>query len=104
MTRSQAENWVIVSAATVGGTYAYLKWKGEAKTPVGEMVTAWGVVYFTLALVATAAPGVGAGLAIIIMTSDLLANTPKLVNVLKAAGIPTSGQTSPTPKGAPSHG
>lgn len=96
VTQGKAETWVIVSAATVGGCYAYLKWQGKTQTPVSEFVTAWGVVFFSLSLVATAVPGLAGGLALIIMTSDLLGNMPSLWSVIKDSGIPVQGQ-APAP-------
>ncbi len=85
MTTSAANRWVVVSAVTVGGIYGFQTIKGNAKAGVGEFVTAWGVVFFVLALVATGAPGLAGAMAILIMVADLLANTPALANLITQA-------------------
>lgn len=71
-----------------GGTYAYLRWQGSGKAaPISRFVTAWGVVYVGLSIMALAAPGVAAGFAILVLTADLLANLPDLAaQVNKAEG------------------
>jgi hypothetical protein len=52
--------------------------RGAHATPVQTFVTAWGVVYVVLSVMALAAPGVAAGFAMLVMTADLLANVPDL--------------------------
>lgn len=80
VTSGQADQWIIASAAVTGGIYAYLKWRGAQTAPVPVFVTAWGVVYVTLSLMALPAPGLGAGFAMLVMVSDLLANGKDLAD------------------------
>jgi hypothetical protein len=88
VTRSQADQWIIASAVVTGGTYAYLRWQGSAKAaPIGRFVTAWGVVYVGLSIMALASPGIAAGFAMLVLVADLLANLPDLAaQINKALG------------------
>lgn len=87
MNQASAERWVTVSALTVAIVYAYRRitegaQQGTLKNvlgigtpvPLGQFMTAWGVTYLTVAIIASAAPPFGGGLAILIMASDLLGN------------------------------
>lgn len=94
MTKGSGQRWLITSATVVGGTYAYMKWQGRTDTPVQEFVTAWGAVYFVLALVTEASPQFGGAFAALVMVSDLLDNAPRLIDALHQAQIPTT----PTPR------
>ena len=42
---------------------------------VGKFITAWGFTFFVIAIIATASPGLGASIAILVATSDFLANS-----------------------------
>jgi hypothetical protein len=93
MTSDQAEKWVIASALTVAGVYAYRRMTetpgkppvtgkqlagiGELP-PLGPWATAWGLTYLVVAIMATAAPGLGAAFAILIATGDLLTNAQSI--------------------------
>lgn len=89
MTRGQAEQWIIASAAITGGVYAYLRLRGSHTTPIARFSTAWGVVYVSLSVMALAAPGVAAGFAILVLTADVLANVPTLAaEIAKVEGRP----------------
>jgi hypothetical protein len=91
-----AERWVVISAVTVAGVYAYRRVVEPSSPPatakkilgvgglppLGAFATAWGFVYLVVAAMATAAPGLGGGFAILIMTADLLTNTADLTKDL----------------------
>lgn len=87
MSSDTAERWVVISALTVIGIYAYRRLiepvqKGGLKNivgignpvPLGQFATAWGVTFLILSFIATASPGVGGSLSILVMTGDILAN------------------------------
>lgn len=94
MNEQTAERWLVTSALVVGGTYAFLKWKGKTTTSVGTFATAWGCVYLVLALMTEASPAFGGAFSILVMSGDLLANLPHLTST---AGISTTlgGSVSP---------
>lgn len=95
MTVGSANRWVVVSAVTVGGIYAYQMIAGKSKATLGQFTTAWGVVFFILSLIATGAPGLSASLAILIMTADLLANIPQLAELIQSGlGNPAPANTA----------
>lgn len=83
MTRAQADQWIIASAVITGGVYVYLRWRGAHSAPVQVFVTAWGVVYVVLSVMALAAPGIAAGFAMLILTADLLANVQGLAKEIE---------------------
>jgi hypothetical protein len=93
MTDSQAERWVTVSALVVAGIYGYRRLTEQPTTPpvtlkelagVGELpplgawATAWGFTFLVVAIVATAAPELGAAFAILIATGDLMTNAQSI--------------------------
>lgn len=96
MNASQADTWIIASAVVVAGGYGFERMKGQQEIPLTEFVTAWGVVFFVLALVATASPRGGAAFAILVMVADLLTTMPALTAAIKASGVPTTSTTSKT--------
>lgn len=82
MSPGAADQLIVVSAVTVGGAYAYLVYKGTPPSSVGEFATAFGVIYFTLSLIATFSPGLGGAFALLVMAADLLANLPALTSAV----------------------
>jgi hypothetical protein len=89
MSADTAERWVVVSAAATAGIYFYRQFTegssppatlkrvagvGKPPVPLGAFATAWGFTYLVLAMMASAAPGLGGGFAILIMTADFLTN------------------------------
>lgn len=90
MNKENGQRWLITSAFVVGGVYAYMKWRGRTQTPVSEFATAWGAVFFILALVTEASPQVGGAFSVLVMVSDLLANTPTITGLIRAGQVPTT--------------
>jgi len=94
MNDSAAERWVTISALTVAGVYAYrrltetpgqppvtakeLAGVGELP-PLGAWATAWGFTFLVVAVIATAAPELGAAFAILIATGDLMTNASSIL-------------------------
>ena len=88
MTEATAERWVVISAVTVAGVYAYRRMVEPSSTTLtkgqligvgnppqlGRFAVGWGFTYLVVAAMASAAPGLGGGFAILIMTSYLLTN------------------------------
>lgn len=107
MSKGTAERLVVSSAVVVGGVYAYLRYKGQAKLSLPEFGTAWGVTYLVLSLVASVAPAVAGGFSLIVMVSDLLENQPALSAAIASdtGGTPaglSGGKPGPgLPVGAP---
>lgn len=100
MTQETGQRWLITSAFVVGGVYAYMKWRDRTQTPVSEFATAWGAVFFILALVTEAAPGFGGAFSILVMTSDLLANAPTLTTLVRAGQVPGATRPQTTTRAA----
>lgn len=100
MDRNGGQRWLITSATVVGGVYAYTKWQGETETTVQEFVTAWGCVYFILALITEASPQFGGAFSILVMVSDLLDNAPKLTSLVQQGQIPTQQTPAKKPQKA----
>ena len=110
MDNSTAERWVVVSALTVGGIYAYRRLTEPAQpgglknivgvgppVPLGQFATAWGFTFLVVGIMATASPGLGGSFAILIMTADLLTNTANLTaDVAKQQGTTTVNPNDPT--------
>ena len=117
MSPETAERWVVISALIVAGVYAYRRVTevvaeppiklaniaGQGSPPpLGTFVTAWGVTFLGVSVLASANAQLGGAFAILIATGDLLANTPALVaDVAKHGGgqsgakLSTSTSTSP---------
>lgn len=119
MTKEGAERAVVISALIVFGVYFYRHITekssiGQATpnsggvsqliglgTPanIGKFVTAWGLVFFVLALAAEAAPGLGGSFAILTAVGDLLANTQQLATDVNAklgqSNTPSSAAKTP---------
>lgn len=86
------ERWVIISALTVLGIYAYRRLTETASgpftvkkavglgnpLPVASFITAWGFVFLVISLMQTADDGLGGAFALLVMTTDFLANAPAL--------------------------
>jgi hypothetical protein len=89
-----AEQVVMGSAIVVAGVFAYTAWQGDEQMSLGEFGTAWGVIYLTLALVATVSPPIAAGFALLVMVSDLLVNMPSLSRVIKTGESTSTGTTA----------
>lgn len=110
MTKPGAERAVVISALIVFGIYFY-RHLTEGTSPstaqsksgavgsllgvgtpvnIGKFITAWGFVFFVLSLVAEAAPGFGGAFAILVATTDALANTAQIAkDVNKKLGTTT---------------
>jgi hypothetical protein len=125
MTRAGAERAVIVSSLVVIATYSYrLLTEGHSSRPapspikqligvgappnLGQFITGWGFSFFVLAVISEAAPQLGGALAILVATSDVLANFGQVatdVNTkLGVKGPPgpqgPAGLQGPVPAGA----
>lgn len=106
MTDATGKNWIVTSAVVVGGIYGILYWKGESKTPPGEFIVSWGVVFFVLALMGEASPKFGGSMALLVATGDLLTHAPALSKALgkdKPSAV-TSVTTHPVPALVPQVG
>jgi hypothetical protein len=116
MSRSTAERWVVISAIVTLGIYAYRRLAGDPAqpgklanivsqkppVPLGQFATAWGFTYLIIAVMAEAAPGLGGGFAILVMTSDLLANAGSLLSeVAKQEQAPTIAKAAKQAAAAP---
>jgi len=106
VTTGKAQQLVITSAAVVAGVYAYRRYGGKTQTTLGTFVTAWGTIFFILALGAEAAPGVSGAMALLVMTADLLANTsgPNGLAAQVQAGLSGAGVGAATSSGPGSSG
>lgn len=93
MNTAQSNRWVVASAMTVAGIYGYTFVKKTNKATPGQFATAWGVTFFALALLATAAPGLAASFAILVMVVDLLANFTAGADIRDLI-LTSEGQTS----------
>lgn len=109
MTKAGAERAVVISALVVFIVYFYRHFTEGTDTnssgglgqllgigtpaSIGKFVTAWGFVFFILAIVADAAPGLGGSFAILAATGDVLANTTQ---VAKDVQIKLSSSSSPS--------
>lgn len=51
---------------------------------IGQFITAWGFVFFVLSVLASAAPGLGGSMALLVLTSDLLGNSCQLFHDVNA--------------------
>lgn len=110
MSRDQAERAVIISALVVGIVYAYRRLEEPtssgvtlprligAGAPAGfaPWVTAWGTVFFMLAIASEFAPGPAGAFAILVATSDVLTNGAALFTDL---GTQTNPKPAAKPKG-----
>lgn len=93
MTTGKAQSLVVTSAAVVAGVYGYRRYGGKTQTGLGTFATAWGTIFFLLALGAEAAPGPAGAMALLVMTADLLANTsgPEGLAAQVQAGLAGAG-------------
>lgn len=111
MNRESAETAIMTSALVVAIIYGYRRLE-EATEPglsVGRLVgagspvnfaawaTAWGTVFFMLALTAELAPGPAGAFAILTATSDVLVNGRQLFGDLakQTTGAPQSAPQAP---------
>lgn len=108
MDKGTAERWVTISAMLVIGIYGYRRITETAESgslkniiglgnpvPFSQFITAWGFVYFMLALATEAAPGLGGGMAILIAVSDFLTNAPAFLgDVTKQEGLSSTKLTA----------
>lgn len=123
MNQDTAERWVTISALVVAGIYAYRRLTEAAAAPVtlkklvgvgelpplGSFATAGGFTFLVVAIITEAAPGLGAGFAILIATSDFLTNSASVfADVGKQEGqgsakaATQAGQKANVTAGAPS--
>ena len=113
MTRSGAERAITVSALIVVGIYTYRRLTegsspapvsgsklkqlaGEGTPPsVGPFITAWGLTFLVISIIASFAPGLGGAFAILVATADALGNTTQVAADVNAKiGAPgTAGAT-----------
>jgi hypothetical protein len=117
VSRGTAERWVVISAVITLGIYAYRRLAGapaapgklanivsqKPPVPLGQFATAWGFTYLIVATMAEAAPGLGGGFAILIMTADLLANAGNIITEVQQQEQqqqPTTVATTAAPGGA----
>lgn len=96
MTRSGSERAITVSALIVVGIYTYRRLtEGSAPAPtgqsklkqlagqgsppsIGEFITAWGLTYLVISIMASIAPGLGGSFAILVAVADALGNTSQV--------------------------
>lgn len=107
MNQQTAERWVTISAALVLGMYAYRRLTESpsdtatiknvfgigAPAPLGKFITAWGVVFLGISIMATAAPGLGGSFAILVAAADFLTNSQAVftdVGVQQTKGLSAS--------------
>ena len=104
---AQARKWVVISALVVAGAWGWrrLREGPEAVMQFPEFITAWGAVYFTLAMITEAAPRFGGSFSILIMVADLLQNAkpgdPKhglLADLNQTLSKAQSPKSQPQPK------
>jgi len=111
MNHDTAERWVVVSAVTVAGIYAYRRLTEPAGPPttlpklmgIGELpalgawATAWGFTFLVVSIMAEASPPLGGSFAILIMTADILTNAQSIIGDVnkqqKGAGASSAAQT-----------
>jgi hypothetical protein len=106
----------VISAVITLGIYAYRRLAGDGAAPgkltnvvsqkppvpLGQFATAWGFTYLIVSVMAEAAPGLGGGFAILIMTADLLANAGQLLStVAKQEASPTIAKAAAQAAAAP---
>lgn len=115
MTKSGAEQTIVVSALIVGGVYAYRtltegtgtatggrvkQLAGEGSPPeLGVFITAWGTTFLVISMLAAASPSFGGSLALLVATGDLLNNARQVkddINTKLTAGSPKPASTSST--------
>jgi hypothetical protein len=96
-----SEQAIVTSAVVVAGVYAYMRFSGKTTTSFASFGTAWGVVFFILALGSQAAPGAAGAFAILVATADLLANGQKLASTATSA---ISQTAAPAPATSSSSG
>lgn len=128
MNQQSAEKAVTISALIVAGVYIYRRLTegtgpatgsklaqlaGQGSPPpAGVFITAWGITYLVISILASASPGFGGSFAILVATGDLLSNTQQVANDINqkvkpppakpAAGHPTKAAASaPHPQVSP---
>lgn len=88
MDSASARKWVVISALVVAGVWGYRHVRQSASDPAEagktmlafpEFITAWGAVYFTLAMIAEATPRFAGAMAILIMTADGLTQGKQVI-------------------------
>jgi hypothetical protein len=113
MSPASAEGWVTTSALIVLAVYGYRRLTETATAkvslksvagvgalpPLGQFVTAWGLTYIIVSVIAQSSPGGGGGFAILIMTVDLLTNAQSVFGDAltaegSAAGVKNAAATS----------
>jgi hypothetical protein len=113
MDQATAERWVTISALLVIAVYGYRRITETAQpgtlrnvlgqsppVPLGQFVTAWGVTFLGIAIMAEASPPLGGSFAILIAVADFLNNAQPLFSDLgKQQKQPTAaaGSSSTTP-------
>lgn len=105
MTSEGAERAITISALVVAGVYAYRRLNEPASTqtsgrlaqlagkgappPLGVFITAWGFTFLMLSVVASAAPGLGGSMAILVALGDILSNGQQIAkDVNTKIGVP----------------
>lgn len=98
MTTARSQSLIVTSAAVVAGVYAYKRYNDPGQSASLQVfATAWGVIFFILALGAEVAPGPAGAMAVLVMVSDLLANTQGLAGQVTSV---LSGKISSSPSAA----
>jgi hypothetical protein len=101
---------VKIAALVVGGIYAYRRFtegtaaeleQTHAVTPLPQFVISWGVVFFTLSLLAGPVPTLAGNMAILVMLASLLSNGTHIAADLQK-GVKHGKVPSELPK--PGHG
>lgn len=106
MSVGQAENVIITSALVVGGAYAYRRLIESAGVPVSHPLpsfarwaTGYGIAFTGVSVIATASPGLGGWLAVLIAAGTLLVQGGQLASDVQ--GRLSSGKTTTTSTTAP---
>ena len=104
---ASARKWVVISALVVAGIWGYRRFREGplAVLQFPEFITAWGAVYFTLAMITEAAPRFGGSFSILIMFADILQNAKPgdkqhglLADLNQQLGKAQSSQPQPKPQ------
>lgn len=120
MTRDAAERAVVTSALVVAIIYGYrrLEEPADQGVTIGRLLgvgnpvtfarwaTAWGTVFFMLALVSEFAPGPAGAFSILVAASDVIANGKQLFGDLgkQTTGTPAATTSAGSSTAAPSGG
>lgn len=93
MNEAKADSTIKVAALVVGGVYLYRRFTegtaeelkaSETVAPLGRFIIGWGVVFFTLSVLAGYWPALAGELAILLMITTLLINGSQIAKDITA--------------------